>query len=145
MATISNMCFNNIKALIWSNDHCDPHVHFICDSEDWEVSIFFTFESSQNTPLAYELCDKRKGRPGRKQFQTMMENVLNHINDAKSQWWMNMANICVCNKQGDIDQNGKFSLVSKQSNITKTLETGRVCSQGFTMIKPYGQNEIKVL
>lgn len=85
----------NIVAKIWSNDHCPPHVTFICAAEQWTARIQFSMTSAH-----IELMDIKplKNAPTRLLVNSLMHQTEQNLAVCRSTWWNKQGTVCLDNQ-----------------------------------------------
>ena len=87
--------YRKVTARIWSNDHCPPHVTFVCMSDGWSARVEFSMVCSQ-----VSLMDIKPVRnaPSIALVNELMEQLLARLSFCRQEWWAIQQTICLDNK-----------------------------------------------
>lgn len=113
----------NIKALIYSNDHCQPHVTFVCVSDKWTARIRFSMVKSE-----IKLVDVKpeKNDPGVKLINELANQVWNRLAKCRMGWWSTKnGELCIDNRGVQPNGAGKVLLDGPNPSGTIMAKSGK--------------------
>jgi hypothetical protein len=120
----------NIEALIFMNDHCDPHVTFVCRADDWKARMRFSMVKSD-----IKLIDVKplKNRPATSLLNRLANQLDARLDDCRMEWWLTKGGeLCIDNKDVERIGNGRVLLDG-------IAPTGRIIAKsGKYVPKPSG-------
>lgn len=86
----------NIEARIWPNDHCPPHVTFVCRPEKWTARIEFSMVTSY---VGLKDIKPLKNAPSLALIDTPANQVSSKIFKCRRVWWATFSSVCLDNKK----------------------------------------------
>ncbi len=120
----------NIDAWIYMNDHCEPHVTFVCRADDWKARIKFSMVKP-----AISLVDVKplKNKPSLSLINRLANQLDAHLDDCRMAWWVTKnGELCIDNK--DVERLGKGRVF-----LDGSTSTGRIVAKsGRYVPKPVG-------
>lgn len=86
----------NIRAEIFTLDHCDPHVTFVCKPDRWTAKMEFSMVS----PTFVNLVSIKPliNAPSTALINALAAEVLSHLQLCRATWWKNHGSVCLDNK-----------------------------------------------
>ena len=86
----------NIEARIWPNDHCPPHVTFVCRADVWTARMAFSMVDS-----TVSLIDVKplKNAPSLALLDLLAHQLADHQQLCRDVWWRLQATVCLDNKR----------------------------------------------
>lgn len=92
----------NIKAWIYMNDHCEPHVTFDCQADAWKARIRF---SMVKPGVALVDVKPLKNAPSLALLNALANQLDQRIDQCRMEWWRTKnGELCVDNK--DVERAG---------------------------------------
>jgi hypothetical protein len=88
--------YENIEARIWPNDHCPPHVTFICRADGWTARIEFSMVSTIVCLIDIKPIIKA---PGSALINVLANQVQNRLPKCRKLWWETFSSVCLDNKR----------------------------------------------
>lgn len=87
--------YRNVTARIWSNDHCPPHVTFVCMADGWSARVEFSMVISK-----VSLVDIKpiRNAPPINLINTLMAQLTSRLTLCREEWWVIQGTVCVDNK-----------------------------------------------
>lgn len=86
----------NIKAWIYMNDHCEPHVTFDCQADAWTARIRF---SMVKPGVALVDVKPLKNAPSRALLNALANQLDKRIDQCRMAWWRTQrGELCIDNK-----------------------------------------------
>lgn len=99
----------NIEARIWSNDHCPPHVTFVCRPEKWTARIEF----SMVTPhVGLKDIKPLKNAPSLVLINALANQVFSGLIECRRVWWETFSSVCLDNKRVHLISDGQVMMGS---------------------------------
>jgi hypothetical protein len=88
--------YQNITARIWPNDHCPPHVTFICKADGWTARMEFSMVDT-----TVQLMDVKplKNAPGLDLINELARQLAQRRRECRKAWWDAQATVCLDNKK----------------------------------------------
>lgn len=86
----------NVKAWIYMNDHCDPHVTFDCQADAWKARIQFSMVKP-----SIRLIDVKPVRnaPSLALLNALANQLGQRLDQCRMQWWRTKSGeLCIDNK-----------------------------------------------
>ena len=110
----------NIDAWIYMNDHCEPHVTFVCRADDWKARIKFSMVKP-----AISLMDvkPKTNAPKLSLLNQLANQLYARLDDCRMAWWVTKSGeLCIDNK--DVERLGKGRVL-----LDAPTPTGRVVAK----------------
>lgn len=97
----------NIGARIWPNDHCPPHVTFVCRADHWTARMRFSMVMP-----AVALWDVKplSHAPSIKLLNELAAQLHAHLDACRAEWWRTQQTVCLDNHMVFRAANGKVYL-----------------------------------
>jgi len=86
----------NIKAWIYKNDHCEPHVTFVCRADGWTARIRFNMVKP-----GVALVDVKplKNAPSLAVLNLLANQLVQNLGACRMEWWLTKnGELCLDNK-----------------------------------------------
>jgi hypothetical protein len=99
----------NIVARIWPNDHCPPHVTFVCKADGWTARMEFSMVEP-----TVRLIDVKpvKNAPGLNLINELARQLAQRRRLCRKAWWDTQATVCLDNKQVERAELGTVRLAA---------------------------------
>ena len=119
----------NVSAWIFMNDHCDPHVTFVCKADHWKARMKFNMVKS-----AISLIDVKplRNAPSLALLNELANQLDQRLDQCRMEWWRTKnGELCIDNK--DVERIGPGRVL-----MFGPSPTGRIVAKSGAYVATHG-------